>query len=1652
MKRFSIYIIALLLLAQFNFSFSQVSILDLTKQAGSFSLDFLIWNDSNLTKQVNAGDLKLSLNSATANFILKKTTSNAVSANKSILISLDISNAYDIINFDIAKNGLKGLFQKIKFQNPEIALSTYNTTAYLNQDLTKDYDKIVANFPYISLFGASNFENVFFHSFAGAENVFKNAKHEKHILIIADSYSEANINSIKQYLEKDSVQCYLIYFNQIAPPSLVNLTKSTSNFHLFNCKSEQISFDLALDKALKKIYNIDVFNLTFNSIQCGDSLSLALDYQNKQYKVNFNIPQNWQVNLKPIPNNKIEYVKVEANIPKDTIVELFSEYDSIKIQGIATNSQLLKYQIQDSFAFNGKSAKIKFTYQSTDTSYFKTKVDVISSACNILSFNFEVGTKTKLNNNSTINVIAPKLNEKLIAGNSTIIKWEGTSPQDTFKLEYTTNDGNSWNLISKTATSNSYNWKVPNEVAQYRIRISELAKTNIYEKVIYYNVPNNTYIDKISWGSVNVLSFSTDKGELYFINPFTQTIATKLSSDLKKVNDLKFGKSGTKIATSIDASTSNSNIVIFDSDEAQPPIKLLGNTERPKSLEWNNQSNLLFAGDFNGNLDIWSLSNPSSQTFSFPLYHNGAINAIAFNDNRSLLITAGSDSWIKFRSTTDWIVYNDTININDGTNDEVVSMKLLDDDKSLFLATKNSSIYYYDLYKNDTLFAPTLRFSNKANNFEYNQIGAYQNKFLYTSSSSISVISKSNEALYKYTGHTNQITTFDVNNNGYVASADNKGGLQIWRIDDYPFEKKILETSQSDNFQVVDIKLKIENINLGSYCLGKVLTKNINNYIVNQTIADITIDSIVISNDINSEFKITNLFPITIKANSGMDLLIDFSPTFESNKFLDITVYTNNFQFTKVLTAVGYDPRYEVSNSVINFGDLNYDQTKLLTDKLKITNSGTVNLKILNFEYQSKDTIFKLTQNNLPIAVPIDIAPNNSATFEVSFLPRNMERYNSLLRFNTQEFCTPIFVNLVGVGVAPSLNQNKFKLNTLVCASDKIDTILNIKNTGKGILEILSVKQISGNVNCNLNIVNGIAKPNENIALKCEYNDKSTKQDSNVFELVTNKLEDGTNKYYITILSKKDSIGIYTKDTTINFIVPNVNRSASQTISIKNTGTEQIDWSKETFSIAYFELKSITPLVCQPNETSQFEFYFTGSNKDTTLYATYFLETACSEKTFSIVAIVGSKETSIGFNPNFEAGLLKCNEPTTIKIPINNLGGNELLVSELQIEGDLLNEIQLISSVPIIVNASESYEIELQITPKQIESKNIQLIITSNAKNVPNSKAIISLSFKKTSNSFQKNNDTITLNNIIVNNIHSFSYNTKYTGNEALTIATPVIFGNNFTLDSVRPNIIMPDSVATFYFNLNALQEGKVSSSYNFSNNCNDSLNITINAMVSGSNYINVSIPKVASKTGDIVVFQANINNPRNLNLDFLKDATIEFQVNNSIAVPKFAWLSDTIVNGIRITKAIFDTQQEYKYLTTLGDSNLTNVDFKIETLDNPDLVSILTESGKITLTDVCYEGESRYVLSTGNFKFSSPYPNPCENEVHFEINAIEKGKYILDLYDEMGNFVKNLFNKELSPSSFTIINNVKDVPIGGYYCKLTTPSEVYFRKLIIIR
>lgn len=70
-------------------------------------------------------------------------------------------------------------------------------------------------------------------------------------------------------------------------------------------------------------------------------------------------------------------------------------------------------------------------------------------------------------------LIAPNGGERFRVGSTTTIRWEGTAPTDTVRLEYSTDRGATWRLITDAATGSDYVWRniprTPSDLCLMRI-------------------------------------------------------------------------------------------------------------------------------------------------------------------------------------------------------------------------------------------------------------------------------------------------------------------------------------------------------------------------------------------------------------------------------------------------------------------------------------------------------------------------------------------------------------------------------------------------------------------------------------------------------------------------------------------------------------------------------------------------------------------------------------------------------------------------------------------------------------------------------------------------------------------------------------------------------------------------------------------------------------------------------------------------------------------------------------------------------------------------------------------------------------------------------------------------------------------------------
>lgn len=134
----------------------------------------------------------------------------------------------------------------------------------------------------------------------------------------------------------------------------------------------------------------------------------------------------------------------------------------------------------------------------------------------------------------------PNGGEQLEVGTYQNITWEASNNVSAVKIEYTTDNGNTWLTIANniSASNGRYSWLIPNTPSSLcKIRISDVSNSyiksesennfSIFKKILILTSPNGGEVWKagsvqnITWAKINVtnikIEYSTDNGSNWFV-------------------------------------------------------------------------------------------------------------------------------------------------------------------------------------------------------------------------------------------------------------------------------------------------------------------------------------------------------------------------------------------------------------------------------------------------------------------------------------------------------------------------------------------------------------------------------------------------------------------------------------------------------------------------------------------------------------------------------------------------------------------------------------------------------------------------------------------------------------------------------------------------------------------------------------------------------------------------------------------------------------------------------------------------------------------------------------------------------------------------------------------------------------------------------
>ena len=587
------------------------------------------------------------------------------------------------------------------------------------------------------------------------------------------------------------------------------------------------------------------------------------------------------------------------------------------------------------------------------------------------------------------------------------------------------------------------------------------------------------------------------------------------------------------------------------------------------------------------------------------------------------------------------------------------------------------------------------------------------------------------------------------------------------------------------------------SLSFGNVQTGTSQTKNA--AVTNTGQSALTISQITVT---GAGFSITGITaPLTLTPGDSPAFSVQFAPATQGAVTGNIAFTTDNGTVNLPLSGAGV-PAGDVtaSPSSINFGSVVIGSSASQTVTLK--NTGGANVTITGA------VVTGAGFSDSGLTLPLTLTPNQTSTFSVSFAPMGTGTVNGNVALTvTGE--AELDVPLAGMGLAPATltaNPTSLTFTNIVVGQSSTQTE-TIKNTGGTSAQITAVAATGTGFS-----VSGITLPATlGAGQSVTFNVTFAPQAAGSFNgnvAVTSNAQNPT--LNIPVSGTAVAAGNLTASpTSINFGNVVVGSSASQTVTLKNTGGANVTVTAASISGTGFSFSGLTlPLTLTPNQTSGFSVKFTPASA------------GAVNGTMSLT-VTGSANVSIPLTGDGVAAATLTANPTSLTFTNILVGTNSTQTETIKNTGGTSAQITGVAAtgtgfsvsgitLPVTLGAGQSVSFNVTFTPPSAGSFSGNVAVTSNAQNptlnIPVSGTAVSAGNLTASPS------SISFGNIILGDATSQIVTLKNTGGANVTVTAASISGTGFSFSGLTvPLTLTPNQSSTFSVTFDPVSAGAAS-------------------------------------------------------------------------------------------------------------------------------------------------------------------------------------------------------------------------------------------------
>ena len=930
----------------------------------------------------------------------------------STVLVIDVSGSMDWgindKNINLAKSAANAWVNALSLGTSECAITTFDHLNYLNQDFTVNRQKLLTAISQLQPQGGTDYDAALINPMSGGLVVSAKGKHKRVIVLLTDGLAvEPNKQQIIQEANRQNCSIYCVTLGMSAPQSLLDIASQTGGEVFENVTTTKEAEDV-YNQILQVVQGAEPCTIEWQSSpSCGSNNSTSVE-------------------LRSIPQNVIEkatYILPNSTLARLDFTPLPLRFDNPPI-GLG-NTKKLKITARNStfnvsniissnpaFTVNPKSFTIQpnqiididVTYTAVDSGYTFTKLTIQNNMCEQSIF-ISGGHKGKKPKTQTLKLTFPNGGETFVVGSDTIIRWEGIPASDVVLLEYSTNNGNSWNKID-TASGLSYKWNnIPRPpTTESKIRITQFASDFLFSKDSVYTIMLGSAVMSVAFSpDGNILATGGYSRNISLWDLTTGQLLRTLSGHIDAVHHVAFNPNGNILASGCQ----DGSIKLWDIYTGQELFTLNGHLGWVRSVEFSPDGNTLVSGADDGNIKLWDI-NTGQELSNFKKHDRVVCSAIYSPDGRTIASRAFDTTKILL---WDPITGQDILTLENHRNGGELAY------------SPDGTILVNGSIDTTTFWDPILgqKIRDLIDDFNSNGISFSPDGTMLARSTGRDIIKIWNVATgqisYTLFGHSDYVQSIAFSPNGNIlASGGNDNSVKLWKI-----KEDILQIDQTDGiFSIVEPITSSQNIIMGEVIRGTSKDSVLVNFVRNSGTWELSVDSIYIRGADAGAFSIiSGIPPYIIEANRSHFVEIRFKPTRIGVHSADIVIISQSDTLVQSISGIGIEQSIEATRQLIDFGAVNVGSTKDTLQSITIRNSGSVPITILGTTHSLPNSIDFTTITG---GGSFTLAPNETHLMDLRFTASEVGRTSGTLEFAYNGVGSPAIIQLFGEGINTTLS------------------------------------------------------------------------------------------------------------------------------------------------------------------------------------------------------------------------------------------------------------------------------------------------------------------------------------------------------------------------------------------------------------------------------------------------------------------------------------------------------------------------------------------------------------------------------------------------------------------------------------------------------